>query len=214
VLRFRQAVLAAWDLDKAVDELRAALPLGEPYNDPGVGLFGLRNAVMPLGDTFVEVVSPTQDDTAAGRFLDKHGDGAYMAMFQIDDLSGARQRAKELGIREVWSIELDDITACHLHPADIGAAIVSLDKPDPPESWRWAGPWQPHGEAKTTGLTLKTTDPQAMALRWRTVLGHLEFDDGRLEVQHAGEDGIAAFHVSGLPAGEVRAAGATFVTPQ
>jgi len=24
---------------------------------------------------------------------------------------------------------------------DIGAAIVSLDRPVPPESWRWAGPW-------------------------------------------------------------------------
>jgi Glyoxalase-like domain len=211
VLRLRQAVLAANDLDKAVQELRAALPLGEPYADPGVGLFGLENAVMPLGDTFVEVVSPTQDGTAAGRFLDKRGDGAYMAMFQIDDLAGARERAKELGIREVWSIELGDITACHLHPADIGAAIVSLDKPDPPESWRWAGPWRPHGEAKTTGLTLQGPDPQRLAIRWRTVLGHLEFDDGRLEVQQGDADGIAAFHVSGLAAPRIEVAGASFL---
>jgi len=194
-----------------VQELRAALPLGEPYSDPGVGLFGLKNAVMPLGDTFVEVVSPTQDGTAAGRFLDKHGDGAYMAMFQIDDLAGARQRAQELGIREVWSIELDDITACHLHPADIGAAIVSLDRPDPPESWRWAGPWRPHGEAKTTGLTLQGPDPQGLAIRWRTVLGHLEFDDGRLEIQQGDEDRIAAFHVSGLAEPQIEVAGATFL---
>jgi hypothetical protein len=212
VLRFRQAVLAARDLDAAVDELRSKLPLGEPYADPGVGLFGLRNAVMPLGDTFVEVVSPIQDDTAAGRFLDKHGDGAYMAMFQIDDLAGARARAKELGIREVWAIELDDITACHLHPADIGAAIVSLDRPDPPESWRWAGPWRPYGEAKTTGLTLEGPDPQGLALRWRTVLGHMELDDGRVEVQQGDEDGIAAFHIAGLPEPQVEAAGATFLS--
>jgi Glyoxalase-like domain len=212
VLRLRQAVLAARYLDKAVDELRAALPLGEPYADPGVGLFGLRNAVMPLGDTFVEVVSPVQENTAAGRFLDKHGDGAYMAMFQIDDLAGARARAAELGIREVWAIELDDITACHLHPADIGAAIVSLDKPDPPESWRWAGPWQRHGEAKTTGLTLKGRDAQGLAMRWRTVLGHMELADGRVEVQQGDDDGIAAFHVSGLPEGRIEVAGATFLT--
>jgi hypothetical protein len=211
MLRFRQAVLAARDLDAAVAELCAALPLGEPYADPGVGYFGLRNAVMPLGDTFVEVVSPVQDGTAAGRFLDRRGDGAYMAMFQIDDLAGARARAAELGIREVWAIELDDIVACHLHPADIGAAIVSLDRPVPPESWRWAGPWQPHGDAKTTGLTLNAREPQALALRWRTVLGHLEFVDGRLEVQQGDEDGIAAFHVSGLETPRVEAAGATFL---
>jgi glyoxalase-like protein len=211
VLRFRQAVLAARDLDAAVAELRASLPLGEPYADPGVGLFGLRNAVMSLGDTFVEVVSPVRDDTAAGRFLDRRGDGAYMAMFQIDDLAGARARAAKLGIREVWAIELDDIAACHLHPADIGAAIVSLDRPVPPESWRWAGPWQPHGDATTTGLTLSARDPDALAARWREVLGTLELDTGSVEVEKGDEDGIAAFHVAGLPDERVEAAGATFL---
>jgi Glyoxalase-like domain len=210
VLRFRQAVLAARDLDRAVEELRAKIPLGEPYADPGVGLFGLRNAVMPLGDTFVEVVSPVEDDTAAGRFLDRHGDGAYMAMFQIDELAGARERAARLGIREVWSIELDDITACHLHPADIGAAIVSLDRPVPPESWRWAGPWEPQGDATTTGLTLSARDPDQLAARWREVLGTLDLDDGRVDVEQGNVDGIAAFHIGGLPPGEIRAAGATF----
>jgi hypothetical protein len=208
--RFRQAVVAARDLDAAVEELRTALPLGEPYADPGVGLFGLRNAVMPLGDTFVEVVSPVQEGTAAGRFLDRRGDGAYMAMFQLDALAEARERAAELGVREVWSIDLDDITATHLHPADIGGAIVSLDRPVPPESWRWAGPWQPHGKLHTTGLTLSARDPEKLADRWGTVLGSLELDDGRVEVEAGDEDGIAAFHVSGLD-GEVLAAGARFV---
>ena len=88
---------------------------------------------MPLGDTFVEVVSPVQDATAAGRFLDRRGDGAYMAMFQVEDLAGARARAAALSVREVWAIELDDISAVHLHPGDIGAAIVSLDQPVPPQ---------------------------------------------------------------------------------
>ena len=132
--------MAARDLDAAVDELRAALPLGEPYADPGVGLFGLRNAVMPLGDTFVEVVSPVQDATAAGRFLDRRGDGAYMAMFQVEDLAGARARAAALGVREVWAIELDDISAVHLHPGGHrrgdrlarpagAAAVLALGRP-------------------------------------------------------------------------------------
>jgi hypothetical protein len=204
-------VLAARDLDAAVEELRGALPLGEPYADPGVGLFGLRNAVMPLGDTFVEVVSPAGAGTAAGRFLDRRGDGAYMAMFQVSDLTAARGRAAALGIREVWGIELDDIAAVHLHPADIGAAIVSLDQPVPPESWRWGGPWEPHGEAHTSGLTLSSPDPEALRARWAEVLGGLSLEGGAVEVQRGDEEAIAAFHISGLPAGEIQAAGATFV---
>ena len=212
--RLRQAVLAARDLDAAVDELRAALPLGEPYADPGVGYFGLRNAVMPLGDTFVEVVSPVREGTAAGRFLERRGDGAYMAMFQVEDLAAARARAAALGVREVWSIELDDISAVHLHPADMGAAIVSLDRPVPPGSWRWGGPWQAHGEAVTAGLTLAARDPEALRGRWGEILGGLDLDGGgRIEVEPGDRDEIAAFHIDGLGDGEVEAAGARFIPP-
>jgi hypothetical protein len=211
VARLRQAVLAARDLDAAVDELRAALPLGEAYADPDVAHFGLRNAVMPLGDTFVEVVSPAQAGTAVGRFLDRRGDGAYMAMFQVEDLAGARARAATLGVREVWAVELEEIAAVHLHPGDMGAAIVSLDRPVPPEAWRWGGPWQPHGDATVAGLTLSAPDPDALAARWSAVLGGLELDGGRVEVRPGAADAIAAFHVSGPAVRETRAAGATFL---
>jgi hypothetical protein len=205
VLRFRQAVFAARDLDAGVARLRAEFPLGEPYADPGVALFGLRNAVMALGDSFVEVVSPVQDGTAAGRFLERRGDGPYMAMFQVSELATLRERAALAGIREAWAIELDDISAVHLHPGDIGAAIVSLDQPDPPESWRWAGPaWTggapPEiGPGCVTGLTIGGPDPAALAARWEAVLGTLELDGGRVDVVPAEADGIVGFHFA--PAG-------------
>jgi hypothetical protein len=64
----------------------------------------------------------------------------------------------------------------HLHPRDIGGAIVSLDEPRPPESWRWGGPdWQRHVRRDTVtrlvGATLEARDPEAMAARWESVLG-------------------------------------------
>ena len=37
------------------------------FRDPGVAAFGLQNAVMPIGRTFLEVVSPVQEGTTAGR---------------------------------------------------------------------------------------------------------------------------------------------------
>jgi hypothetical protein len=172
MVRLRQVVVAARELEPAVEELRSKLPLGEPFADPGVGFFGLRNAVMALGDCFVEVVSPVQDGTTAGRFLDRNGDGPYMLLFQVDDLRSARESVRALDIREVWSIELPDIAAVHLHPADIGGAIVSLDQPDPPGSWRWGGPdWVATDAGGTAGVTLTARDPEAMRERWRSVFG-------------------------------------------
>ena len=79
-----------------------------------------------------------------------------------------------------------------------------------PESWRWGGAWRPHGGARTVGLTLSARDPEALGARWRTVLGSLDLDGDRVEVRPGEEDAIAAFHVSGLAAGEIHVAGATF----
>lgn len=167
----------ARDLEPVTAELRAALGLGAPHHDPDVGAFGLRNAVMALGDTFVEVVSPLADGTAAGRQLDRRGgDGGYMVMFELDDIAAARRRAAEAGIREVFAAELPDIVDVHLHPRDIGGAIVALDRPEPRGSWRWAGPaWAgavpPHGPGGVRGATVRAGDPAAMAARWAHVLG-------------------------------------------
>jgi hypothetical protein len=177
-VRLRQAVLAASELEPVADALRATLGLGEPFRDPGVSLFGLENAVFALGDCFLEIVSPTQPDTAAGRYLERNGgDCGYMVMFDLEELPAARTRASEAGIRAVWEIDLDDISGTHLHPADIGAAIVSIDGSKPYGSWRWGGP-QWTGQIAHDGapgrlaeVTLAVAEPAAVAARWSHVLG-------------------------------------------
>ena len=139
-VRLRQAVLVAEQLEPVADALRSALGLGEPFRDPGVATFGLTNAVFALGDCFLEVIAPSRPDTAAGRYMARHGGGGgYMAIFDLDDLEGARERAQAAGVRVVWQIDLPDISGTHLHPADMRGAIVSLDRSIPYGSWRWGG---------------------------------------------------------------------------
>jgi Glyoxalase-like domain len=183
-VRLRQAVLVAADLEPAADALRSALDLDEPFRDPGVAEFGLANVVFALGDCFVEIVSPTQPDTAAGRYLARHGDGGYMVIFDLEDLAGARERTAALGVRVVWQIDLPDISGTHLHPADMSGAIVSLDRSEPYGTWRWGGPqWTGRtGEGaagRLAGITVAVGDPAAVAERWGQVLGVPIGDDGQ-----------------------------------
>lgn len=173
-LRLRQAVLAAVDLDSVAERMRAELGLGEPFRDPNVAHFGLRNAVFAIGDTFLEVVSPVTDGTAAGRWIERRGgDCGYMLMFQVDDVEGARRRAGALGVRQVFGVDLDDIAETHLHPADMRGAIVSVSRPAPPESWRWGGPgWKERSaQGSLDGARVAVADLDAAAERWRGVLG-------------------------------------------
>lgn len=171
-IRLRQLVIAAESL-KTADHLRTVLGLGKPFADPGVAEFGLENAVFSIGDQFIEVVAPTTKDAPVRRFLDKHGEGGYMVILQTEDLAGARSRLDKAGIRRVWNIDLDDIAASHIHPADVGAAILSLDEAHPWNSWRWAGPnWEKQSvRGHLAGAIFSAKDPRALASRWTAAVG-------------------------------------------
>jgi catechol 2,3-dioxygenase-like lactoylglutathione lyase family enzyme len=190
MIRLRQVALVAADLDREVDALCTTLGLRVCFNDPGVGAFGLHNALMVIGDQFLEVVSPTEEGTTAGRLLDKrHGDGGYMAIYEVDDLDRRVDHLQAHGVRIVWSGDLPDIRGRHLHPRDVGGTLVSVDQPVPNGSWTWGGPcWVAHGEtsvvAAIAGVVVGATDPEAMRARWR----ELEIDTA-VRVVEAGPRG-------------------------
>jgi len=187
-VRLRQVVLAVAELEPVAEQLGDELGLIDPFADPGVAAFGLRNAVFALGDTFVEVVSPIRPDTAAGRYMQrKGGDCGYMLIFQFDDLDAARARVDRMGIRVVWRADHLDISGTHLHPADMRGAIVSLDRADPPGSWRWAGPAWTGREATgapgtVVGAGVRAKEADVVAARWAEVLGAKVTAEGRLEL--------------------------------
>jgi hypothetical protein len=218
-MHVRQVALVARDLEPVVEELCAVFGLEVGFRDPGVGEFGLVNAVMPVGTTFLEVVSPMRDGTTAGRFLERRGgDGGYMVIVQTAELDADRRRLAALGVRIVWEVTLDDIATIHLHPRDIGGAIVSLDQPRPPKSWRWGGPeWQL--KARTTvvraiaSVTLESPEPERLAARWAEVLGvppsdagEIALEPGLLRFTSGDREGIAAVGLVAVDAARALAA--------
>jgi len=228
-MRIRQIVFAAHDLAHGRALVADLLRLAPPFRDPGVAEFGIDNAVFAFGDQFIEVVSPTRPDTACGRHLARHGDSGYMLILQTDSLARERERFDALGVRRVWQADFDDISAMHLHPKDIGGAIVSIDEPRPAASWRWGGPdWQVQpgdaGRQQVRGLSLRARDPEALARRWAAVLDRpapqrqgggwrLALDQGFADFQPSadGQDGISGYTLAVAdPAGvlaRARAAG-------
>ncbi len=176
-MRLRQIAFAAHQLEPVVDHLRAVLDLPAPFHDAGVAIFGLQNAVLPLGDTFLEVVSPVESDTAAGRYLARRGgDCGYMVMVQVEDTDAARERAAALAVRVVWHADLDDIRGTHLHPRDLGGPLLSVDTPRPAQAWRWAGPeWSSAPRSaiaqEIAAVDMTCADPLRTAERWATLLG-------------------------------------------
>ena len=173
MIRLRQVAMIAPDLDPIVDELCDVFGAPVVFRDPGVAEFGLRNALLLIGDQFLEVLSPIRDDTSVGRLLDKRGGaGGYMAIYEVDDLDRRVDQLAEQGVRIIWAGDFDDIRGRHLHPRDVGGAIVSIDEPVPAGSWRWAGPTWQAGDVsaaavdRIASITVGAEDPDAMRSRW------------------------------------------------
>ena len=223
-MRIRPIVFAVRELAPASAQLAALLGLDPPFRDPGVAEFGIDNAVFVFGDQFIELVSPVQAGTAAGRLLERRGDGGYMLILQTDDFARERARFAALGVRTVWEKTLEDIRAVHLHPTDIGGARVSVDQPQPASAWRWGGPgWRMQDGARAAqrvlGVTIEADDPRVMATRWAEVLGlpapvvrgagqRLALDGGQVDFVPAGArgEGIAGFALAVADRAAVRAA--------
>lgn len=211
-LRLRQLVLVAESLDPVGSLLREILELGEPYQDPGVGHFGLDNLVFPVGDQFLEIVAPREDGTTAGRYLERFGPGGYMVIVQVPELATARQRAGALGMRSVWNGKRtegeDRIEGLHFHPKDSGGTILSIDEVHPPGGWPWGGAeWRDQVRTgRVTGLRyglLRHEEPAKQAERWAELLGARGTSDG--EQHGVALGGSEAIHF--LPLSEGRTGG-------
>jgi hypothetical protein len=224
-MRIRQIALVARDLAPAVETLEQVLGVEVCFRDPGVGVFGLENALVSIGDTFLEVVSPVRDDASAARLLARRGgDGGYMVILQCEELEKHRRRVEELSVRVVWETALEDIATVHLHPRDVGGAIVSLDEARPPESWRWAGRrWEEKVHTEVVrgivGAELQSADPAALAARWSQVLAcpargvgdahEIALDGGRLRFVEATDgrgEGLGGIELAVVDRGRLVAA--------
>ncbi len=179
-LRLRQICLVATGLEPAVSTLCSVLGTVVCYMDPHVAKYGLVNALMPIGNTFLEVVAPTETGTAAGRYLDRRGgEGGYMVILDCDaiepwisHLAGVEVRvANDLGYPGAYR-------GLQLHPRDTGGALLEInhshdgvwDGPYHPAGPRWAGAFGAEAEDAIVAAELQSPDPARLAARWSAIL--------------------------------------------
>jgi len=178
-IRMRQICLVARELAPVVEAFEDVFGLRVCYRDPGVGKYGLENALLPIGSQFLEVVAPVKDGTAAGRFLDRRGgDGGYMVITQVvDDLEARQRRCTALGVRVANEIRHDEYHELQLHPRDVGAAMLSFSRQAPAgaagDPWHPAGPGAAGLASRAAGAMvaaeLQGDDPEGLARRWSAV---------------------------------------------
>lgn len=205
MIRLRQIALVAHDLESVVKSLAGVFGLEVAFRDPGVATFGLVNAVLPVGEQFLEVVSPTRDGTAAGRQLDRMGgDGGYMVICHTDDQSPFKTRAMQMGIRSaIDHDEAGGYRIWQLHPGDTGGSFLEIDfqpgwdhepKPWGPAGLDWPGFVHTDVIDGFAGVELAVPDVDAVSARWQKLLAQPSFDNAELRWV-TGTGGIVAVDV-------------------
>lgn len=207
-MRVRQVALVSGDLERVTAALGEAFGLRVAYNDPHIHHYGLKNAVLPAGGAFIEVVEPIREDASAARHLKRRGgDAGYMVILQVADAPAEQARAEALGVRVVDRIDSPAYYCAHFHPADFGGMLVSFDQQrtetDPLAS---GGDWMPAGRdwsraqaadvRDIVAVTLSAADPPALARRWSELVGRpldppdplrLPLDRGEIRFTAGGE---------------------------
>ncbi len=89
----------------------------------------VRTAMIPVGESRIELLEATSEDSPVGRFLAKRGEGLHHVALHVDDISGTLESLKAKGVRLI-SDDLQIGAGGHLyffiHPESAGGVLVEI----------------------------------------------------------------------------------------
>lgn len=199
-LRLRQIALAAHDLPRVIADMEAIFGVKLAYQDPHVRKYGLENAMFPFGLAFVEVVSPVEENTAAGRFIERSGGvGGYMAIFSCDDPDRRGAHAEAMGVPIANAIAHGTFHGVQLHPRQCRAAMIEFDTTPGEEDLRGSyyaaggDNWQHAIRTDVTrslkAIVVESPEPEDLGRHWAAIIERPYVGDsagGRIDVDMIG----------------------------
>lgn len=94
----------------------------------------VRVAMVPMGESRIELLEPTSEDSPIARFLAKRGEGLHHVSLHVDDLAGTVERMKRDGIRLI-NDQIQIGAGGHLyvfvHPSSAGGVLLELCEDQP-----------------------------------------------------------------------------------
>jgi methylmalonyl-CoA epimerase len=89
----------------------------------------VRLVMVPVGESRLELLEPTSDDSTIGRFIAKRGEGLHHVCMRVPNLAAVVEKLKKEGVRLV-SEEIKEGAGGHsyvfVHPASTGGVLLEL----------------------------------------------------------------------------------------
>jgi methylmalonyl-CoA epimerase len=89
----------------------------------------VRVAMLPIGESRIELLEPTSEDSPISKFLEKRGGGIHHIAVEVDDIEAALAKLKAQGMRlidEEPRIGAEDCLVAFVHPASANGVLLEL----------------------------------------------------------------------------------------
>lgn len=101
----------------------------EHYKIEFVEREGVSTSFFRLGETKIELLEATRQESAIAKFIDKRGEGIHHIAFAVDDIFAEMQRLEKAGFQLLNKEPLegaDNKLICFLHPKTTNGVLVEL----------------------------------------------------------------------------------------
>lgn len=100
-----------------------------PYKTETVKSEFVRTSFFKLGETKIELLEATDEQSAIAKFINRRGEGIHHIAFEVDDLEAEMARLSQEGFRLLMAnpkLGADNKRICFLHPKDTHGVLVEL----------------------------------------------------------------------------------------
>jgi methylmalonyl-CoA/ethylmalonyl-CoA epimerase len=127
-LKIEHIGIATANLENAVKFWGGLLGLSvEPSEE--VQEQGVRVAMLPIGETHLELLEATREDSPVGRFLSKRGAGIHHMALRVEDIGKMLENLRARGIRlidEAPRVGAGGCLVAFIHPSSSNGVLLEL----------------------------------------------------------------------------------------
>lgn len=120
--------VAVRSIDQALEFYRDTLGV-EPAHRTVVAHEKVEAAMLPTGESRIELLQPTTDDSVIARFIERRGEGMHHLALQVDDVEAAAEAVRQSGRRLVVDrvqIGAEGYKYVFVHPSETGGVLLEL----------------------------------------------------------------------------------------
>jgi methylmalonyl-CoA/ethylmalonyl-CoA epimerase len=128
IKRINHIALLVEDIDKSLFFWHELLGI-EPSHVSDMPKEAARIAFLPLGESEIELVQPTTQDSGLRRYLEKHGAGMHHLCLEVDDLPILLMQLKAKGVQlinEEPKLSEGGRLYAFIHPKSTNGVLVEL----------------------------------------------------------------------------------------